>query len=303
MADNNLQVGRGWDFGGAYGPAIPAGGLYGPGYSQQQQQYGTPQVNPLTPYANEVARKYGDYLDQQTQVNYTGDLFNMATAGRPDSSTLVFPNGYGGGDFAGLESAADAFAAQAGWRYYPTATQFSQMMSAGITGNSQNPQQVFQWLSNVNGISGKMPWLSSGLTQTQYQDTRTRAQGMMAQYTGNPNMYSELISQAMAHGTAADSWLQTQLTTNEKYTKNAQTPWLQYGLTAQQFKNQTAQNRQEITNKYGANATVGQQADFLGNPPQPRPITSTRYAAGAIGTNSPQQGPLVQTASGQSSVR
>lgn len=257
-------------------------------------QYGPAATNPYTQLADATYRQYGNYLDQDTQIKHATGLFYMQTAGRPDVGSLIFPQGIGGGDFAALESAADAFAASAGWRYYPTSQQFSQMMAAGINGTDKT--QVFQWLSRANGVSAKMPWAASGQTKEQWDAQHVELQATMAQYTGDPNTYSELISQAMSHGSGAGAWLQTQLTTNKSYTQNAKTPWLQYGLTAQEFKNQAAQHKQEIKNKYGGEATTAQQAEFIGVPPQPR-----AQAGSAVNIPS-SQGPLVQP-SGQSSIR
>jgi len=235
-------------------------------------------------------------LTQQEIQTTEEDLFNMVTAGRQNEGQIILPPGVGAGEFANLESNMEQFAASAGWRYYPTAGQITKMLQQGL--GTADQQSVFQWLSKVNGVSKSMPWASSGLTKTQYDNQKDTLQAQIAEYTGDPAMYGELVQQALSHGTSGSSWLTTQLTTNTKYTKNAKTPWLQYGMTYSSFKQQTAAKAGEIRSIYGTNATLEQQAQAIG---APKGYTSGASGS-AITTSAASTGPLV-TPGGRSSVR
>jgi len=237
--------------------------------------------------AQETQYLLGSGLSSQEQQTYEEDLLNMETAGRQNEGQIILPPGVGSGEFANLESSVEQFAASAGWRYYPTAGQITQMLQQGL--GTAGQQDVFRWLANVNGVAGKMPWAAAGLTQTQYDNQKDTLQAQMAEYTGDPSMYGELLQQALSRGSSASSWLTTQLTTNPKYTKNAKTPWLQYGMTYQSFKQQAAESAGKIRSAFGANATLEQQAQFLGAPVQP----SSQASGSAITETAAASGPLV----------
>lgn len=254
-------------------------------------------VNPqnLTALASQNVYNQNEFNQQEIQ-QYEQDIFNMSTAGRPNDGQLILPPGVGAGEFATLESNLEQFAASAGWRYYPTSSQVTQMLQQGL--GTADQQQVFQWLSKVNGVAAAMPWAATGQTKTQYDNQKDTLQAQLAEYTGDPSMYGELVQQAMSHGSSASSWLTTQLTTNTAYTKNAKTPWLQYGMTYSSFKQQAAQSAGKIRSIYGANATLAQQAEALGAPKE----YSSGAAGSAVTTPSTSSGPLV-TPGGRSSVR
>lgn len=279
-------------------PRSGQGPAYDPVTGQPYSTENLPQGNPQNQAAAEMQQAVPDIynFDQQTLQQYEGDLFKMTTAGRPNEGQLILPPGVGAGEFANLETNLDLFAASAGYRYYPTAGQITQMLQQGL--GTADQQQVFQWLSKVNGVTNAMPWAATGQTKTQYDNQKDTLEAQMAEYTGDPSMYGELLQQAMSRGSSASSWLTTQLTTNTKYTKNDKTPWLQYGMTYQSFKQQAAQQAGKIRSIYGTNATLAQQAEALGNPK-----SYTSGASGsAIATSSASTGPLV-TPGGRSSVR
>jgi len=96
------------------------------------------------------------------------------------------------------------------------------------------------------------PTPTVGINTTALTD---QLQAEMATWTGQPGTYPQLVQQALSQGDGALAWLQTQLTTNPTYTKNAQTPWLQTGLNYQQWQNWKIAHQTLAWQQYGHNIT------------------------------------------------
>ena len=277
------------------------GPAYDPATGQPYQQGSGSYENQALANAGKGAFN-ANQLSQQTQQAYETDLIDMATAGGTPQGTIELPPGVGAAEFAQLQSTLDTFAASAGFRYFPTGNQINALLGqvAGGHLNLGDQQAVFQYLAKSQGVAAAMPWAAAGLTKGAYNNQKDSLQQQMAEYTGDPAMYGDLLQQALTHGSSASSWMQTQLTTNAAYSKNGKTPWLQYNMTAQQFKQQAAQDKQLIASHFGGNASLTQQAEFLGTGLADQHRSSS--GGGAISLPTTKQGPLVKPQS-QSSIR
>jgi len=233
--------------------------------AQADAQSNTQQPSPAQQaYATQLANIENEYGlgsigNAQAEDQYAQDIIAMQQAGRSDpGGNIVMPPGVSGNDFMTLLSTMDNFASSAGYQYYPTASQINSLLRQGAS--QWNQQQVFQWLGNAEGVSSKMPWASAGMTHTQYDNAQTSLQDTMAQYTGDPNMYGELVSEALqkfgSNSGEAGTWITSQLLNNKKYSENAKTPWLQFGDTYQSWKQYKLQNKQTAVGIYNASGNV-----------------------------------------------
>lgn len=224
------------------------GGLNGGAPTAQQEQINQETINAEQAGGLQYydAQKYGEYLQQGIDA--------MQAGAQGDFGITSLPPGTSWADFFNLESSVQQFEASAGSRYTPTSTMMREMLAEGLY--NQPSSSIFRWLAAREGVAKTLPWAAAGMTAQGYEDAKSNLEATMADFTGDPNMYSELISQALQmHGTQGESWLRTQLTTNEKYTKNAKTPWLQLGKTYQQWQQDKMSHKTLYGQQVGMKAT------------------------------------------------
>jgi hypothetical protein len=188
-------------------------------------------------------------------------------------------------------SMTEDFAAQTGWAWHPTMADVSRLQASGVAGDQNS---AYQFLARSSGMAGRFPWLAAGMTKLQYQEAQSSLATTMFEYTGDLGAFKDLQSQALA-----SNWSPTrmaaELQSNSKYWGKA--PWLQEGMTYRAFQDFKTSNKQQATERFGAQALT--DANYIALKKDPGRTLTNAGSAQTLGTIAKGSGGLSQ----QSGVR
>lgn len=186
--------------------------------------------------------------------------------------------------FFSMSSLVDTWAANTGGKFYPSAQQIAAMVSSGV--NASNPLSVYAYLNNISGIHSAAA--AAGMNQEDYAANVESIQATISDYTGSTSMYNSLASKALgmfgANSGAASAWVRQQLLYNSAYSKNAATPWLQFGMTYNDWQSYKTENKALVTQQFGSKASDTNYVSFKQEGATSRPMEGTAVSLGQSAT-------------------
>jgi hypothetical protein len=232
-----------------------------------------------------------DELDAQHAGSGYADVGYGPQAGTLDNFTFTSVKSIH--DFMSVVGYAEQFAAATGWKYFPPAALLRDIATFAPTA-----QQAWSVMFDRMPQAAQQahPGALFGMDSNTYLQSQSRYQDMLEQYTGNRDVDPAILRQALAENwstTHFTSWMQKDPGVLSK------AGWVKYGYDFTSWTNYKQQNKQAITNRYGAASATGSFADtyYLQNLANPLTRFDTQSAQVRYGQQGSQQ------PSGQSEVR
>lgn len=259
-------------------------------------EYGNQPVDgppaPPTPYidpSQEIIQSEQELgLSPDSPLTGTSQLQQLMTGNEPLAQSQIL--GVNALQFFSVASLVDTWAANTGGKFYPSYQQIANMVASGV--NPSNPLSVYAYLNNISGIHSAAA--AAGMNQEDYQAAVSDMESTISDYTGSTSLYNSLASKALSmfgsNTGAASAWVRQQLLHNTAYSKNAATPWLQFGMTYTDWQSYKTENQSLVTQQHGANASDTQYVAFKQQGAASRPMEGT---AVSLGQSASSSNPLV----------
>lgn len=203
-------------------------------------------------------------------------------------------------DYFTLVAAAEKFAANSGWQYFPTPNDLLWALQNGEkVWGAGNTVQLNGWFAWRAGVLDTMPWAAQGISKQQWDQSTNQVNNMVLDLTGQSSWAAAGLDPAMLTTALAQGWSSSDIQNHilQNPTLAAKYGYLQEGLTYNSFQAYKATNQAALQSRYGSGFTDANAIQNMQNP-----LAAFNATGGAVDTTKSKQTQQAQ-AGGQSSIR